>query len=107
MEERIKKVMPLVADLFSQWTNGVIVNISIKHYWRAHQNTANMFSWFKDPLNRVRLVIFFQSLVDFVLNVVIGYTTKYGWKKDKELSLRQYTKSARIVSKMGLIRKIC
>jgi len=42
---------------------------------------------------------FLQCVIDLLLDVTFGYTTRYGWRKERKEALKDFEKSAQVVSK--------
>ena len=48
----------------------------------------------------VRFFLFLQSVFDILLDLTVGYSTKEGWRKERERSKQDYEASAQLVRHM-------
>jgi len=53
-----------------------------------------------DSARIVRILIKVQKVIDFFLSLLFGYTTRYGWNKEKVFWANSYDMSAQVVSKV-------
>jgi len=52
----------------------------------------------KGSLYLGKLLIILQWILDSILDFVFGYTTRFGWRKERETARKSYKKSAQLVT---------
>jgi len=48
-----------------------------------------------------------QIIIDFFLDLIVGYSLKFGWRKEREKARHDYHHSAQLVSSLPIVQSIC